>query len=189
MELQPHILEPQPHIGWVGGELKNKAKLSQVLLNLSLGWAWQFWVTRSGSSHPTIFINKLTNTGSADQSQAGSHTSVNSHFILINLLQLPHSKHYHILKTWFPCLYQVTRKRSINICNFRKRWITIGLMDLQEVQYQNLLLLNPLNYLIFTKRTISDYGSPSSESDYSDYASCNILYVYNWCTVDHTEWN
>ena len=37
VELQPHILEPQPHIGWVGGELKNKAKLSQVLLNLSLG--------------------------------------------------------------------------------------------------------------------------------------------------------
>ena len=58
-------------------------------------------------------------------------------------------------------------------------WPFLDIMDLQEVQYQNLLLLNPLNYLIFTKRTISDYGSPSPESDYSDYASCNILYVYN----------
>ena len=37
MELQPHILEPQPHIGW--GEIEIKANSAQLELKLGLSLA------------------------------------------------------------------------------------------------------------------------------------------------------
>ena len=39
LELQPHILELQPHIGWVAGLSENKANSAQLELELGLSLA------------------------------------------------------------------------------------------------------------------------------------------------------